>query len=50
MKIEKITFKKNKAWLAIYSKDGEYLGIWHIVNSEFANALRNEDPKNIKTW
>jgi hypothetical protein len=50
MKIDKITFKNNKAWLAIYSKDGEYLGTWHVVNPEFVVALQNQHPKNIRVW
>ncbi len=50
MKIRKITFKNNCAWLAVYSKNGKYLGTWHVVNFEFVDALRNEHPKNIKIW
>ena len=50
MKIDKITFKDNKAWLAVCSDDGQYLGTWHVVNPEFVQVLRNEHPKNIKVW
>lgn len=50
MKIDKITFKNQYAWLAIYSKDREYLGTWHVINSELVEVLRNEHPKNIRIW
>ena len=50
MKIDKITLKENKAWIAICSDDGEYLGTWHVVNPKFVEVLRNEYPKSIKIW
>jgi hypothetical protein len=50
VKIEKITFKNKKAWLAIYSNGGEYLGTWHVINPEFVDALKREHPQNIKAW
>ena len=50
MKIDKITFKKNHAWLAIYSKEKEYLGTWHVTNPEFVDVLRKEHPKNLIAW
>jgi len=50
MKINKITFKDHKAWLAIFSEDGEYLGTWHVVNPQFSQVLRKENPENIRVW
>jgi hypothetical protein len=50
MRINKITFRNNCAWLAIYSKSGEYLGTWHVVNIEFVDVLRNENPNTIRVW
>ena len=50
MKIEKLTFKNSKAWIAIYSKDGEYLGTWHVVNPAFVGVLQTQHPKNITIW
>lgn len=48
MKIKKKTFKDKQVWLAIYSDKDEYLGTWHIVHPEFAQAVRDENPLNIK--
>ena len=50
MKIDKITFKDNKAWIAICSDGGDYLGTWHVVSPKFVEALRNEHPKSIRIW
>jgi len=47
MKIDKITFKNAQAWIVVKSKDGEYIGTWHIVNEDFVEALRNEMPNKI---
>lgn len=47
MKIDKITFKENQAWLVIRSKDNVYLGTWHTTDPEFVNALRKENPTEI---
>jgi len=48
MKIDKITFKNNQAWLSIRSKEGDYLGTWHIVNLELVETLKKETPKEIR--
>ena len=50
MKIDKITFKNNTAWLAICSENGEYLGTWHVINPEFVGVLQSQYPKNMKVW
>ena len=50
MKIDKITFKDSKAWIAICSEDGEYLGTWHVINPEFVGVLQSQYPKNMKVW
>jgi hypothetical protein len=50
MKIDKITFKEGKAWLAVFSDENEYLGTWHVVNPQFVQALQNEHPKNLRVW
>ena len=50
MRIEKLTFRNNKAWIAICSEDGEYLGTWSVVNPEFVGVLQNQHPENIKIW
>ena len=50
MKIKKTSFKDKQVWLAVYSDKGEYLGTWHIINQEFAQAVRDENPQNIKIW
>lgn len=47
MKIDKITFKNHQAWIVIKSGDGEYLGTWHCVNTDFVKALQKEMPKEI---
>lgn len=47
MKIDKITFKDNKAWIVVRAKNGEYLGTWSTVHKEFVEALRTENPKEI---
>jgi hypothetical protein len=47
MKIDKITFKNNQAWIVIKSEDGEYLGTWHCVSPNFVKALQQEMPKGI---
>ena len=48
MKIDKISFKNHQAWLAIYSKDRQYLGTWHVTNPEFVEVLRNKHPRQLK--
>ena len=48
MKIDKITFKNNQAWIVIKSEEGEYLGTWHVVNPNFVIALQKEMPKKLK--
>ena len=50
MKVDKITFKNKKAWIAICADDGKYLGTWHVVDHGFVEALRNEHPKSIRVW
>jgi hypothetical protein len=47
MIIDKITFKDNQAWIVIKTKEGEYLGTWHVVNPAFVEAIRKEMPKVI---
>tara|TARA_Y100000310_G_scaffold103997_1_gene102324 strand:- start:1230 stop:1382 length:153 start_codon:yes stop_codon:yes gene_type:complete len=47
MKIDKISFKKNQAWLTIKSNEGEYLGVWHVTNPAFVNAIRESDSKEL---
>jgi len=48
MKIDKITFKNEQAWVVIRSEEDEYLGTWHIVHRPFVKALREEMPEKIK--
>jgi hypothetical protein len=48
MKIDKVTFKNNQAWVVIKSEKGEYLGTWHITHPEFVKELQKEIPKNLK--
>jgi hypothetical protein len=50
MKIDRITFKNNQVWIAIYSDEGEYLGTWHVVHREFADTVRSENPQNLEIW
>ncbi len=48
MKIDKITFKNDQAWLVIRDDDGNYLGTWHIVNSIMVNVIRDTMPTDIE--
>ena len=50
MKIDKVTFKNNQAWLVVTSDDGNYLGTWHIVDIKFVEELQKEIPNKIKIW
>ena len=45
MKIDKITFKNEQAWVVIRSNNDEYLGTWHVVNGDFVKLLMKEMPK-----
>ena len=47
MKIDKITFKNEHAWIVIKFEDGDYLGTWHVVNRDFVESIRKEMPKSI---
>ncbi len=47
MKIDKITFKNEQAWMTIKSEEGEYIGTWHIVNIDFVKTLRDNMPDKI---
>lgn len=47
MKVDKITFKNNQAWITVRADDGIYLGVWHVTNPAFVNAIRESDPKEI---
>ena len=47
MKIDKITFKNNQAWLVITSDDGNYLGTWHIVDINFVEVIKKLMPTEI---
>lgn len=47
MKVDKITFKENQAWITIRSEEGEYLGVWHTSNPELVKAIRDKMPKKI---
>ncbi len=48
MKIDKITFKNNQAWLVIKDNDGDYLGTWHVVNSDMVDVIKHIMPKEIE--
>ncbi len=50
MKIDKISFKNDQAWLVVCSDDGNYLGTWHIVDIRFVESLQKEMPNKIKVW
>ncbi len=50
MKIDKITFKNSQAWIVVESDNDEYLGTWHVANSEFVKALQKELPNKIRVW
>jgi len=47
MKIDKITFKDNQAWVTIRNHNNDYLGTWHIVNPDFVEYIRETMPKEI---
>lgn len=47
MKIDKITFKNNQAWVVIKSHDDDYLGTWHVVDTAFVEYIRKINPKDI---
>jgi len=47
MKIDKITFKNNQAWIVIRSKNEDYLGTWHCVHPRFVDLLQKDMPKEI---
>lgn len=47
MKIDKITFKNNQAWVTIY-KDGVYLGTWHIIEPSLVDWLRQNNPGKLR--
>ena len=49
IKIDKITFKNNQAWVVLRSeKNDEYLGTWHVNNKEFVNLLQVSLPKSME--
>ena len=47
MKIDKITFKNNQAWLVLQDNDGNYLGTWHVINLDFVEYIRTINPKEM---
>ncbi len=47
MKIDKITFKNNQAWVVLKDNDGNYLGTWHVVNIDFVNYIREINPEEM---
>ena len=48
MKVDKITFKDEQAWIVIRSEEGDYLGTWHTTHPNFVKLLREQNPKKIK--
>lgn len=48
MKIKKITFANEQAWIVIESEDGEYIGTWHCIHPKFVELLRKEMPEGIE--
>ena len=46
MKIRKVTFKNNQAWLSIEDDNGEYLGTWHVVDITLVNVIRKSNLDN----
>lgn len=47
MKIDKITFKNDQAWVVLKDYDGNYLGTWHVVDFDFVNYIRKINPKEM---
>ena len=50
MKIDKITFKNNEAWIVLRSDDGEnrYLGTWHTQDEALVKWLREKNPLKLE--
>ena len=48
MKIDKVTFKNNQAWLAIRNDDGEYIGTFHVVNPELVKLIKLDLPEELE--
>ncbi len=47
MKIDKITFKNEQAWVVIRDHVNEYLGTWHVIQKEAVDYLRQFNPKEL---
>lgn len=49
MKIDKITFKNNQAWVVVKNDnyEGKYIGTWHIIDFETVELLRKDMPTEI---
>jgi len=47
MKIDKITFKNNQAWVVIKDNAGLYLGTWHVVDPSFVEYIRKINPEEM---
>jgi len=47
MKIDKITFKNNQAWVVVKDNAGLYLGTWHVVDQSFCQYIRQINPEEM---
>ena len=42
MKVRKMSFRNEQAWLSIEDEEGNYLGTFHLTNLELGEKLRQQ--------
>lgn len=48
MKIQEAQFFNGLAWLKITNGNGEFVGYFQIINKDYADKVRQENPKGIE--